>query len=166
MKWTKSHLKLLKFIGVLALIFGLPLLAIGKTTLDAAYGHTQVQSNDRKQSQNTSSLPTGSDWPMYLHDPQRTSASNETLLSPTNAASLTNLWSFKTHGAIAASATIVAGTVFVGSWDGYEYALDESTGALKWKQFLGKTVADNCYPQTIGITSSATVQNNVVYVGG
>jgi polyvinyl alcohol dehydrogenase (cytochrome) len=74
-------------------------------------------------------------------------------------------WAFKTGGPIAASPTVVGGTVYVGSWDGYEYALNATTGALIWKTFLGQTTAP-CYPQLAGVTSSADVENGVVYVGG
>jgi outer membrane protein assembly factor BamB len=107
----------------------------------------------------------GDDWPTYLHDAQRSAASGEVVLSPSNAERLSRLWSFKTGGGIAASATIANNTVYIGSWDGYEYALDALKGFLKWKTFLGITTA-RCVPPTIGITSSATVQNHVVYVGG
>src|SRR5579871_4685446 len=109
-------------------------------------------------------VPGGQDWPMYLHDPQRTSASGETILSTTNVAQLNKLWSFKTGGVIASSATVVGGTVYVGSWDGDEYALDAATGALKWKTYIGTTSTPACGSQ--GVTSSATVQDGVVYVGG
>lgn len=110
--------------------------------------------------------PAGGDWPTYMHDIERTSnANDETILSPSNASQLTRLWAFKTGGGIAAEPVIVNGTVYIGSWDGYEYALDALTGALKWKTYLGVTVA-RCVPETIGITSTATVQNGVVYVGG
>lgn len=112
-----------------------------------------------------SSTP-GDDWPTYMHDPERSGvASGETILSPDNASRLTRLWSFKTGAGIAAQPMIVNGTVYIGSWDGYEYALDALTGALKWKTYLGITDA-RCIPEVTGITSSATVQNSVVYVGG
>jgi polyvinyl alcohol dehydrogenase (cytochrome) len=113
-------------------------------------------------------LTTAGDWPTYLHDAQRTSANpTETSLSPANAPRLTKLWTFKTGGFVAASPIVVGNTVYVGSWDGYEYALNATTGALIWKQFLGLTTSTkpDCIP-SYGITSSATVQNGVVYVGG
>jgi polyvinyl alcohol dehydrogenase (cytochrome) len=109
------------------------------------------------------------DWPMYLHDAARSSASGETSISPSNAGSLVKVWSFKTGGGVAASPTVVGGVVYVGSWDGYEYALDAATGALKWKTYLGVTNYGNTscpFPTDVGVTSSATVQNGVVYVGG
>src|SRR5512132_1866496 len=47
-------------------------------------------------------------------------------------------WSFKTGDTIAATAAVNSNRVFIGSWDGYEYALDEATGALKWRTYLGR----------------------------
>ena len=105
------------------------------------------------------------DWPTYLHDVQRSGASSDTVLSTANAAQLTVNWTFKTGGPIAASPTVVGGTVYVGSWDGYEYALNAATGAMLWKTFLGQTTAP-CYPQLAGVSSAADVENGVVYVGG
>ncbi|MGI8562023.1 MAG: PQQ-binding-like beta-propeller repeat protein [Candidatus Dormibacter sp.] len=107
------------------------------------------------------------DWPTYLHDPQRTGASAETTLGPGNVAQLGRSWALKTGGPIAASATIVAGTAYVGSWDGFEYAVDAATGAIKWKAFLGTTTGGaGCFPRTAGVSSAPTVLNGVVYLGG
>jgi outer membrane protein assembly factor BamB len=105
------------------------------------------------------------DWPTYLHDPQRTAAGADTQLSAANAGQLALKWAFKTGGPIAASPTVVGGTVYVGSWDGYEYALDAASGSVKWKTSLGQTTAP-CYPQLAGVSSAADVENGVVYVGG
>jgi outer membrane protein assembly factor BamB len=105
------------------------------------------------------------DWPTFLHDTQRTAAGNDTTISTSNAAQLALKWAFKTGGPIAASPTVVGGIVYVGSWDGYEYALNATTGALVWKTFLGQTTAP-CYPQLAGVSSAADVENGVVYVGG
>src|SRR5216684_4555983 len=105
------------------------------------------------------------DWPTYLHDPQRTAAGGDTILSTSNAGQLGLKWAFKTGGPVAASPTVVGGTAYVGSWDGYEYALDAVTGTMKWKTFLGQTTAP-CYPQLAGVSSAADVENGVVYVGG
>jgi outer membrane protein assembly factor BamB len=108
------------------------------------------------------------DWPMFLHDLAHTGASGETILSPANASLLQAKWKapFATKGVIAASPTVVGGVIYVGSWDGFEYAIDAATGALKWSTFLGQTKDPACHPATIGITSAAAVQNGVVYVGG
>jgi outer membrane protein assembly factor BamB len=106
------------------------------------------------------------DWPMYLHDGQLTAASTETILTPAVAPNLRPLWAYKTGGLISASATVVGGVAYVGSWDGYEYALNAATGALIWKTFLGVTAAPACSPPQLGIASVAAVVNGVVYVGG
>ena len=109
----------------------------------------------------------GDDWPTYLHDPQRSAASGpgEKVISPSNAGQLTRIWRFQTGAGIAASASIVNSTVYIGSWDGYEYALDALKGFQKWKTYLGITTA-RCVPPVTGITSAAAVVNHVVYVGG
>jgi outer membrane protein assembly factor BamB len=111
--------------------------------------------------------PSAGDWPTYLHDPGRTAASTDSTLSPSNAAQLTRAWSFATGGVIAASSSVQGGTVYVGSWDGNEYAIDAATGTQKWKTFLGITTGNSpCDPPQAGVTSTATVQDGIVYVGG
>ena len=106
------------------------------------------------------------DWPMYLHDSSLSGASTETILSSAAAPNLRPLWTFKTGGVIAASATVVGGVAYVGSWDGFEYALNAATGALIWKTSLGITSAPACSPPSLGISSVAAVVGGVVYVGG
>jgi len=115
----------------------------------------------------TGTAVAGGDWPSYLHDVQHSAADTvPSGLNPSTASKLAPLWTFKTGGTVAASATVVNQTVYLGSWDGYEYALDAATGALKWRTYLGVTSAPNCSPPNAGVTSTATVDNNVVYVGG
>lgn len=107
------------------------------------------------------------DWPTFLHDSQRTAGSAETTIAPGNAGQLGRSWALKTGGPIAASATVVAGTAYVGSWDGFEYAVDAATGAVKWKTSLGTTTGGGaCFPKAAGISSAPTVLNGVVYLGG
>lgn len=108
------------------------------------------------------------DWPTYLHDAQLQSANQtDTIIGTGNSGQLVKKWSFVTGGPIAAGATVVGGVAYVGSWDGYEYALDAGTGALIWKTFLGITTGNPiCSPPKAGVTSTATVQNGVVYLGG
>src|ERR1700694_4844087 len=111
--------------------------------------------------------PTVQDWPTYLHDNARSGASTETTLNAANAPTLGVKWSATTGNSVVAGAAVVNGVAYVGSWDGFEYALNATTGAGIWKTGLGSTTDPNCsYPVTAGVTSSATVQNGVVYVGG
>jgi polyvinyl alcohol dehydrogenase (cytochrome) len=110
---------------------------------------------------------TGADWPTYLGDAQRNAASSETVLSVSNASYLRKLWTYTTGGTVAASATVVSSVAYVGSWDGYEYALDTTNGSRKWRTFLGTTTGNsNCQPPSPGVSSAATVVNGIVYVGG
>jgi outer membrane protein assembly factor BamB/regulation of enolase protein 1 (concanavalin A-like superfamily) len=107
------------------------------------------------------------DWSTSLHDVARTAASSDTTFSTANANQMALKWSLQTGGPIAATPTVSGGVAYFGSWDGYEYAVDAITGALKWKTFLGITTADPiCIPPQLGISSPATVQGGVVYVGG
>ena len=106
------------------------------------------------------------DWPTFLQNSSRTAATNDPILSVASASTLKLKWSYQTGGGIATSANVVGTTLYVGSWDGNEYALNTGTGALIWKQFLGITTDPGCNPASIGVTSSATVSNGVVYVGG
>src|ERR1051326_1821921 len=58
---------------------------------------------------------TSDDWSIYLHDPQRTSASNDTTFSPANITSLTKHWTYKTGGIIEGAAAVVNGVAYIGS---------------------------------------------------
>jgi outer membrane protein assembly factor BamB len=109
---------------------------------------------------------TSQDWPTYLQNPARTSATTDSTLSTTGAPNLTVNWTYQAGGPIATSASIVGSTAYVGAWDGYEYAINTSNGSLIWKTYTGITTDPGCNPSTIGITSAAAVVNGVVYVGG
>ncbi len=112
-------------------------------------------------------LAAAGDWPTYLHDPQRTAADRTvTGLSPSIAPNLVQRWADRTGGAVLSSPTVVGGVVYVGSGDGYEYALNATTGATIWKTFLGVTSAPDCNPPIVGVSSAATVQDGVLYAGG
>jgi outer membrane protein assembly factor BamB/regulation of enolase protein 1 (concanavalin A-like superfamily) len=110
---------------------------------------------------------TQDDWTTSLHDNSRDGASADAVIPASEAPALTKLWSYATGGTIASQPAIVGGVAYVGSWDGYEYALNAATGAVTWKTFTGITTGNSgCNPPTAGISSAATVLNGVVYVGG
>ncbi len=110
--------------------------------------------------------PAAQDWPTYLHDVARSSATTDPALKLSKAANLVPQWSFQAGGALATSASIVGTTAYIGAWDGYEYAINTATGAVIWKTNLGSNIDAGCNPSVIGVTSAATVVNGVVYVGG
>lgn len=158
---------------ILALALCAPVFAAGKVAPVAFV--TQLPSAALPH---VSASSTAEDWPTYMHDLQRTGASGETTLSAANAAQLAKVWSLNTYsvpnvtgqpvhgGLFAAQPAIVNGVAYVGAWDGYEYAINTTTGAVIWSTFLGVTTVPVCNPPKPGITSSATVANGVVYVGG
>src|ERR1700730_13622335 len=73
------------------------------------------------------------DWPMYGRNLSHTFSNPDSGINPSNVASLQLAWTFPTGDAVSASPTVVEGVVYVGSWDGYFYALDATSAALKWK---------------------------------
>ncbi|MBV9525511.1 MAG: PQQ-binding-like beta-propeller repeat protein, partial [Candidatus Dormibacteraeota bacterium] len=134
-------------------------------TVAGSLGMTGVEAAARHG--NATQAPANADWPTYLHDNARSGASTEAILNAGNAPGLGVKWSVTTGNSVVTSAAVVGGVAYFGSWDGYEYAANASTGAVLWKTNLGTTTDPNCsYPTTAGITSNATVQNGVVYVGG
>ncbi|MCI4368129.1 MAG: PQQ-binding-like beta-propeller repeat protein, partial [Thermoplasmata archaeon] len=111
--------------------------------------------------------PSGpNDWPTFLHDAARSGAAlSETNLSVTLAPALTELWSFGTRGPIYGQPTVVGGTVYIGSGDGFEYAINAANGRARWASYLNTSSGGNCSTPR-GVSSSATVQGGTLYVGG
>jgi len=86
-----------------------------------------------------------SDWRTYGHDAGH-SFSGTTSLTPTSVRALAKAWFFPTGDAVTANPVVVGDSVYVGSWDGFFYALDRATGALRWKYRLKDQPAINPSP--------------------
>jgi len=84
----------------------------------------------------------GGDWPMYGHDVANTRTQpDEHALGPAAAANLTPAWVFSTgstgDGSQLTTTPVVSdGCVFIGSFNGYVYGLDASTGHVVWQRKL------------------------------
>lgn len=130
-------------------------------------GSTERLGASRGAMDNSSDTGFG-DWPTYVHDAGRSGANlQERTLAASNASQLRVLWSAALGGADQATAVVHNGVVFVSSWDGYEYAFNASNGTQKWKTFIGATKFAACgYAGSRGTTSTATVSNGSVYIGG
>jgi len=91
------------------------------------------------------------DWPMFRHDLPRSGTTDEIVKAP-----LMMLWKYQTSsgGIHVSSPAVSEGVVYIGSFDNYVYALDASTGNLKWKYHTDDQVA-----------SSPAVSGGVVYIG-
>jgi outer membrane protein assembly factor BamB len=61
-------------------------------------------------------------------------------------------WAFKTGGPILASPAVANGVIYIGSTDGFLYAIDQSTGKEKWK-----------FKSSAPIASTAAVAGAAVY---
>jgi outer membrane protein assembly factor BamB len=63
-------------------------------------------------------------------------------------------WAFKTNGKIFSSPIVQNGIVYIGSEDGYLYAIEEQSGKIHWKFKTGGAVH-----------SSPAIFKNIVYIG-
>jgi polyvinyl alcohol dehydrogenase (cytochrome) len=94
----------------------------------------------------------------------------ETVITPTTASRLQLAWTTAAQNVspnLVFSQPVVAnGLVYWASFDGYERATNAS-GALVWQTYIGVTSDSNTgCKYTYGPSSTATVVNSVVYVGG
>ncbi len=118
-----------------------------------------------------SSAPTAADWPAYLGGPQHASYSaGQKAITPATATSLKQKWQFSVGAVFDASPTVADGAVFIGAENGWFYKLNQHTGAVIHKVFLGAPPDLTCPAD--GITATATVAVNpaskvlTVYVAG
>lgn len=119
------------------------------------------------------------DWPAFMAGPSHTSDNKaETAITPANAGALTMQWHFvgdqptqqgQPKPAYNASPTVADGAVFIGSRTGWFYKLDERTGKVLAKKFLGFQPPLTCTAG--GVIATATVAKDpadgqdTVYVG-
>ncbi|MGN6867779.1 MAG: outer membrane protein assembly factor BamB family protein [Solirubrobacteraceae bacterium] len=84
----------------------------------------------------------GGEWPMYGHDVANTRTQpDEHGLGASAAGNLTPAWVFSTASTgdssqLTTTPVVSAGCVFIGSFNGYVYGLDASTGHVVWQRKL------------------------------
>jgi polyvinyl alcohol dehydrogenase (cytochrome) len=113
----------------------------------------------------STSLLSGSDWPAYLYGASHSSYNAaDTALTPRNATSIVRKWHWvgdaptmpgQPKPSLYASPVVADGFVYIGAKNGYFYQLNEATGAVVNKVFLGFVPKLTCNAQ--GIISTATV---------
>jgi outer membrane protein assembly factor BamB len=89
--------------------------------------------------------------------------------SPINAVSasaLTLNWRTTLKGSIASSPSILHNRLYIGDWSGTESSIDVRDGKVLATANLGQTHAPLCLPETLGITSSAAIENGRIYLAG
>ena len=115
-------------------------------------------------------------WPKYLHDNGGTGYAAQAGITPQTAAHLKLVanWPVALKSTISTQPVLANGLIYVGAWDGYEYALTPA-GSVQWKRFLGITTKGKACQYPIGIAgtpviASVTVPSSpsrsVLYVGG
>jgi outer membrane protein assembly factor BamB len=128
------------------------------------------------------SIAAALDWPMYGRDLRHSFSNTDSLINTGNVVTLLPAWDFMTGDAVSASPAVVDGVVYIGSWDGFFYALDAATGTLKWQfqvdcQSTVQPIPAQCpggpsppqdRAETDGglITSSAAVVDGKIYFAG
>ncbi|HEY3806541.1 MAG TPA: PQQ-binding-like beta-propeller repeat protein [Kofleriaceae bacterium] len=122
---------------------------------------------------------------MYGRNLHHPFSASDSAITAANVNALAPAWTFTPGDAVSASPAVADGVVYVGSWDGFFYAIDARNGALRWKFQLdcdalslpqpavcvaqGYAASDPAARQgTDGgtVTSSAAVVDGVVYFGG
>jgi outer membrane protein assembly factor BamB len=114
---------------------------------------------------------TDQDWAAYLGGPLHSSYNaSQTAITPATAPDLTLKWWQGRHAIYLASPTVADGAVFIGADSGWFYKLDQATGAVLAKVFIGFQRGITCPGR--GVVDTATValspvtHQPTVYVGG
>jgi outer membrane protein assembly factor BamB len=113
----------------------------------------------------------GAAWPKYLHDNGGSGATTSGALSASSAAHLRPVagWPVNLKTTVSTQPVIANGLIYVGGWDGYEYAITPS-GGIAWKQFVGVTTKGKRCQYPIGIAGTAAVTSvggrSMLFVGG
>jgi len=105
-------------------------------------------------------------WPTYMANVERTGANFlERSIAPSNVSELRPVWSVSDNGSDFSAPIVVGGNLYFGSWNGNEYAVNATTGAVEWSDYLGTDPSCGGYTP-MGISSTAAYSNGTLYLGG
>ena len=144
------------------------LAAVPSATLASAVGHSAGATAPVAPLANSLEVAPESgsaSWSTYMYDVERTGANTlEHTIGVGNVATLEPIWSVPSNGSDFSAPVVVNGTVYYGSWNGDEYAVNASTGTVLWQTYLG---TDNtCGYVPMGISSTPAYANGTLYLGG
>jgi len=109
----------------------------------------------------------GPGWPKYCGtDSMSGTPLGRSSINVTTVPGMALAWKTQLKGAIASSPSVLRYRLYIGDWSGTESAIDVRDGRVVATANLGQTHAPQCDPETIGITSSAVIDNNIIYVAG
>jgi polyvinyl alcohol dehydrogenase (cytochrome) len=102
------------------------------------------------------------DWPMFGHTALRTFATDcPQAPDSTSVRALHPRWVVHTSDVVTAPPAVSGGSVYAGAWDGTFYAIDQASGAIRWRTVLGNAAPapwTDAHHLAFGqITSSAAV---------
>lgn len=108
----------------------------------------------------------GEPWSKYCGNLEMTGVAHDTRISPESVHRLRLLWTRALWDTVASQPSLSRGRVFIGDWSGTEYALNARNGDILAIARLGQTVAEQCNPPRLGITSAAAIVGDTVYLAG
>src|ERR1700749_753450 len=94
------------------------LIVLGFALFLGTNAHAQEERSTARENQKQQN------WPMYGRNLSHSFSNGASKINPGNVAKLRPLWQFATADAVSASPTVVNSVLYVGSWDGFFYALD------------------------------------------
>lgn len=105
------------------------------------------------------------EWPFYGNTIEDTKFTNTSILTRSNVGALEVAWTAAVGGPISSTPVIANGMVVIGSYDGILRALDPNSGQEIWAFDTGAKTMEPNLKIPLGITGSAAIEGNVVYVG-
>lgn len=110
------------------------------------------------------------DWSTYQSENGHSGFNGaESMINSSTAPHLKLHWTQTAAGSISTQPVEANGLVYWGSWDGYEHATNLNNNQV-WTTQLGTTTNNNCYPASVGVSSTATVATvngrSMLFVGG
>lgn len=111
--------------------------------------------------------PVPTPWPTYMDNVERTGANLlEHTLAPSNVSGLEQIWSISDNGSDFSAPIVANGSLYYGSWNGNESAVDAANGAVEWRRYLGTDPACGGGYTPMGIASTPAYLNGTLYLGG
>jgi outer membrane protein assembly factor BamB len=106
-------------------------------------------------------------WPKYCGNASMTGVPAGTSpIAPATVSAMALAWQTQLKGSIASAPSVRRRTLYIGDWSGDESMLDVRNGKVIARVNLGQTNAPQCQPQTLGVTSSAAIDEDTIYVAG
>jgi outer membrane protein assembly factor BamB len=106
-------------------------------------------------------------WPKYCGNVSMTGTpAGSSPINTSTAVRLNLAWKTAVKGPIASAPSVYREVAYIGDWGGFESAIDVVSGKIVAQTFLGKTFAVQCYPSSLGITSSPAIVDDVLYLAG